>query len=95
MRYSISISHRTLTNDHRPLIYLHLQSSKWPTAERLIRFRCSFQYSFDDGIRIHTLSLAFEVTLQPVEKSFTDSEIGEISARIVAAAEKLGARLRS
>jgi phenylalanyl-tRNA synthetase beta chain len=34
------------------------------------------------------LSLAFEVTLQPVEKSYTDDQIGEISARIVAAAEK-------
>jgi phenylalanyl-tRNA synthetase beta chain len=41
------------------------------------------------------LSLAFEVTLQPNEKSFTDEQIGEISARVVAAAEKLGARLRS
>jgi phenylalanyl-tRNA synthetase beta chain len=41
------------------------------------------------------LSLAVEVTLQPVEKSFTDVEIGEISKNIVAAAEKLGARLRS
>jgi phenylalanyl-tRNA synthetase beta chain len=41
------------------------------------------------------LSLAFEVTLQPIEKSFTDDEIGEISRRIVTAAEKLGARLRS
>jgi phenylalanyl-tRNA synthetase beta chain len=41
------------------------------------------------------LSLAFEVTLQPVEKSFTDEQIGEISQRIVAAAEKLGARLRT
>jgi len=41
------------------------------------------------------LSLAFEVTLQPGEKSFTDPEIGEISKRITAAAEKLGARLRS
>ena len=41
------------------------------------------------------LSLAFEVTLQPVEKSFTDEQIGEISKRVVAAAEKLGARLRS
>jgi len=40
------------------------------------------------------LSLAFEVTLQPKDKSFTDSEIAEISNRIVAAAEKLGARLR-
>jgi len=41
------------------------------------------------------LSLAFEVTLQPADKSFTDEQIGEISGRIVAAAEKLGARLRS
>jgi phenylalanyl-tRNA synthetase beta chain len=41
------------------------------------------------------LSLAFEVTLQPTDKSFTDDQIGEISKRIVAAAEKLGARLRS
>jgi phenylalanyl-tRNA synthetase beta chain len=41
------------------------------------------------------LSLAFEVKLQPSEKSFTDEQIGEISQRIVAAADKLGARLRS
>ena len=40
------------------------------------------------------LSLAFEVTLQPFEKSFTDQQIAEISQRIVAAAQKLGARLR-
>jgi phenylalanyl-tRNA synthetase beta chain len=41
------------------------------------------------------LSLAIEVTLQPQEKSFTEAELAEISKRIVAAAEKLGARLRS
>ena len=41
------------------------------------------------------LSLALEVTLQPADKSFTDEQIGEISRRIVGAAEKLGARLRS
>ena len=41
------------------------------------------------------LSLAFEVNLQPAEKSFTDAEIAELSKKIVAAAEKLGARLRS
>ena len=50
---------------------------------------------FDRFEAANGLSLAFEVTLQPVEKSFTDEQIGEISARIVAAAEKLGARLRS
>jgi phenylalanyl-tRNA synthetase beta chain len=41
------------------------------------------------------LSLAFEVMLQPSDKSFTDEQIADISKRIVAAAEKLGARLRS
>ena len=41
------------------------------------------------------LSLAVEVTLQPSEKSFTDAELADISKRIVAAAEKLGARLRT
>ncbi len=41
------------------------------------------------------LSLAIEVTLQPGEKSFTDAEISEISGKIVAAAEKLGATLRA
>lgn len=40
------------------------------------------------------LSLAFEVMLQPDQKSFTDEQILEISARVVASAEKLGARLR-
>ena len=40
------------------------------------------------------LSLAFEVTLQPADKSFTDEQIGGISKQIIAAAEKLGARLR-
>ena len=41
------------------------------------------------------LSLAFEVTMQPSDKSFTDEEIAAISAKVVAAAEKLGAKLRS
>ncbi len=39
-------------------------------------------------------SLAIEVTLQPVEKSFEDADLNEISARIIAAARKLGASLR-
>jgi phenylalanyl-tRNA synthetase beta chain len=41
------------------------------------------------------LSLAVEVTLQPTDKSYTEEEIAAISKRIVAAAEKLGAQLRS
>ncbi|MEO8547965.1 MAG: phenylalanine--tRNA ligase subunit beta [Sphingomicrobium sp.] len=41
------------------------------------------------------LSLAVEVTLQPTDKSFTEEEIAAISKRVVGAAEKLGASLRS
>jgi phenylalanyl-tRNA synthetase beta chain len=40
-------------------------------------------------------SLAVEVTLQPNEKSFSHDELEAISARIVAAAAKLGAKLRA
>ncbi|HEU4498023.1 MAG TPA: phenylalanine--tRNA ligase subunit beta, partial [Sphingomicrobium sp.] len=47
------------------------------------------RYQGDQG-----LSLAVEVTLQPGDKSFTDTEIAEVSKKIVAAAEKLGATLR-
>ncbi|HYJ84111.1 MAG TPA: phenylalanine--tRNA ligase subunit beta [Allosphingosinicella sp.] len=39
-------------------------------------------------------SLAVEIVLQPGEKSFTEEELKAISARIVAAAAKAGARLR-
>ena len=41
------------------------------------------------------LSLAIEVVLQPGEQSFTEPEIAEISIRIIAAAQKVGAKLRS
>jgi phenylalanyl-tRNA synthetase beta chain len=40
------------------------------------------------------LSLAFEVALQPGDKSFTEEELAAISKGIVAAAEKAGAKLR-
>ena len=39
-------------------------------------------------------SLALEVQIQPVEQTLTDKDIEALSARIVAAAEKLGAKLR-
>ena len=41
------------------------------------------------------LSLAVVVTLQPTEATLTETEIAAVSAKIVAAAEKLGATLRS
>ena len=53
---------------------------------------------FDDfrgqGVPDGRKSLAIEVTLQPVEKSYTDQDLKAISARIVEAAAKLGAELR-
>jgi phenylalanyl-tRNA synthetase beta chain len=41
------------------------------------------------------LSLAYEVTLQPAEKSFTEEELAAISKKIVASGEELGAKLRT
>jgi len=46
------------------------------------------------GLAADEKSLAIEVTLQPTEKTFTDADLQAISDRIVAAATKLGARLR-
>jgi phenylalanyl-tRNA synthetase beta chain len=72
------------------------------TADTLLRAIRGADKAAITGVRLFDrfestdgLSLAFEVTLQPAEKSFTDEQIGEISRRIIDAAEKLGARLRS
>lgn len=46
------------------------------------------------GVEEGWKSLAVEVVLQPGEKSFTDEELSAISAKIVAAAEKAGGKLR-
>ena len=46
------------------------------------------------GVPEGSKSLAVEVTLQPGEKSFSHDELEGISGRIVAAAEKAGAKLR-
>jgi phenylalanyl-tRNA synthetase beta chain len=48
-----------------------------------------------EGVPEGEKSLAIEVVLQPVDKSFTDEELKAISERVVAAAAKLGARLRA
>jgi phenylalanyl-tRNA synthetase beta chain len=40
------------------------------------------------------LSLAVEVTLQPTTATLTDADIEAVSAKVVAAAAKLGASLR-
>jgi phenylalanyl-tRNA synthetase beta chain len=46
------------------------------------------------GVAEGQKSLAVEVTLQPIVKSFTDDELKAISEKIVAAAAKAGGRLR-
>ena len=56
----------------------------------LITAACVFdRYQGEQG-----LSLAVEVTLQPIDKTLTDAEIGDVSGKIIAAAAKLGASLR-
>lgn len=47
------------------------------------------------GVPDGQVSLAVEVELQPLEKSFTDAELKAIADKVVAAAAKLGAMLRS
>jgi phenylalanyl-tRNA synthetase beta chain len=72
-------------------------------ADKLVRAIAGADKTLISGVRVFDryqpvggeLSLAIEVTLQPIEKSFTDDEIGDIAKRIVGSAEKLGARLRS
>ena len=46
------------------------------------------------GVAEGEQSIAIEVALQPTEKSFTDADLQAISEKIVAAAAKVGARLR-
>ena len=72
------------------------------TADSLLRAIRGADKAWITGVRLFDrfeaadgLSLAFEVTLQPTDKSFTDEQIGDVSKRIVGAAEKLGARLRT
>ena len=53
---------------------------------------------FDDfrgaGVPVGQKSLAIEVTLQPVEKSFDEAQLKAIAERVTAAAAKLGGVLR-
>jgi phenylalanyl-tRNA synthetase beta chain len=71
------------------------------SADALVRAVRGADKALITGVRLFDrfdseagLSLAVEVTLQPGEKSFTDAEIADVSKKIVAAAEKIGARLR-
>ncbi|HVF83018.1 MAG TPA: phenylalanine--tRNA ligase subunit beta [Sphingomicrobium sp.] len=72
-------------------------------ADALVRAMRGADKTLITGVRVFDryqpqggdLSLALEVTLQPTDKSLTEAEIAEVSERIVAAAAKLGARLRT
>jgi phenylalanyl-tRNA synthetase beta chain len=73
------------------------------TAETLVRAVRGADKALITGARLFDryqpdageLSLAVEVTLQPVERTLTEAEIQAVSDKIVAAAAKLGARLRN
>jgi phenylalanyl-tRNA synthetase beta chain len=76
------------------------------SADTLVRAAAGADKALITGVRVFDryagerlgpgkVSLAIEVTLQPGEKSLTDAEIEAVSGRIVAAAEKIGATLRS
>ena len=53
-----------------------------------------FDIFVGQGVGEGEKSVAIEVVLQPAEKSFTDAELQAISEKVVAAAAKLGGRLR-
>lgn len=66
-----------------------LRAVRGADKQAIVAARLFDRFESADG-----LSLAVEVTLKPVEKSFTEDDLSAIAARIVAAADKLGARLR-
>ncbi|MEP0189192.1 MAG: phenylalanine--tRNA ligase subunit beta [Erythrobacter sp.] len=59
-----------------------------------IKFARVFDVFNGDGVPEGQKSLAFEVTLQPQDKSFKDKDLKAIADAVVAAAAKLGAELR-
>ena len=65
------------------------------TADRtLIANAQVFDVYQGPGVPAGANSIAVAVTIQPKDATLTDAQIGALSARIVAAAEKVGARLR-
>ena len=74
-------------------------------ADALVRAASGADKALISGVRLFDrfagpaigegkVSLAIEVTLQPVDKSLTEAEIEAVSASVIAAAAKLGAVLR-
>jgi phenylalanyl-tRNA synthetase beta chain len=71
-----------------------LRSVKGADKTSIVGARVFDQFT-GTGVPEGQKSLALEVTLQPVDKSFSDADLKGIADRIVATAEKLGANLRS
>ncbi|MEY3267614.1 MAG: hypothetical protein RL480_374, partial [Pseudomonadota bacterium] len=74
-------------------------------ADALLRAAAGADKALISGVRLFDrfagerlgagkISLAIEVTLQPTEKSLTDAEIEAVSAKVLAAAARIGAVLR-
>jgi phenylalanyl-tRNA synthetase beta chain len=75
------------------------------TADALVRAAAGADKALITGVRVFDrfagerlgpgkISLAIEVTLQPIDKSLTDAEIETVSGKVVEAAAKIGAVLR-
>lgn len=62
--------------------------------KQLIADATLFDVYAGQGVPEGQVSLAVEAVIQPREKTLTDKEIEQISAKVVAAAEKAGAQLR-
>ena len=69
------------------------RSIKGVDKQNIVDVRLFDQFS-GQGVPEGQKSLAFEVTLQPVEKRYSDEDLKAISDRIIAAASKQGAQLR-
>jgi phenylalanyl-tRNA synthetase beta chain len=70
-----------------------IRAIKGCDKENIVAVRLFDQFA-GQGVPEGQKSLAVEVTLQPVEKTYSDDDLKAISDRVIAAAAKLGAELR-
>jgi phenylalanyl-tRNA synthetase beta chain len=90
---------QAITRDYAFLVPVELPAAdlvravKGADKDMIVAARLFDQFA-GQGVPDGQKSLAIEVILQPAQRSFTDEDITNISAKIVAAADKLGAKLR-
>ncbi len=86
-----------VTRDFAFLVPVKLPASdlvravKGADKANIVSVRLFDRFKMPDG----RISLAVEVTLQPGEKSYDEAQIIEISHKIIAAADRIGAKLRA